>query len=201
MKKSKSILVLGINGSPRKNSNTAKLLARALSGAKKEGAKTITTHLIDKNIEPCLGCYSTNPKFCGYPCNQKDDMQEIYKLIIEADGLILGSPTYWYNVSGIMKNFIDRLTALEESDLLKGKIGGAIVTAVNTGGEEVSGYLLTVLNEMGFFIPPFSTVYYNSSSDKFSSLSRDATSLGQNIVNLARLCRNKKVKWVYTYKA
>lgn len=70
----KKIFILGINGSPRRNGNTAEYLKRILKSAEKQEAETLLIHLIDKNIKPCLGCYSISPKKCTFPCVQKDDM-------------------------------------------------------------------------------------------------------------------------------
>ncbi len=59
----KEIVIVGVNGSPRKDGYTVKYLKKALKGAEKEGGKTILIHLIEKNIKPCLGCYSISKQF------------------------------------------------------------------------------------------------------------------------------------------
>ena len=115
----KKIFVLGINGSPRKNGNTVRFLKRILDSAEKSGARIKLIHLSDETIKPCLGCYSASEKECKYPCVQKDDMGNIYKLLLRADSIVLGSPSYWYNVSGLMKNFVDRLCSLENNGFLQ----------------------------------------------------------------------------------
>jgi multimeric flavodoxin WrbA len=67
-----SILIIGINGSPRKNGMTAKLVRKILRSCEKNGTKTIYIDLIDKKISQCLGCYSYNKKTVS-----KGNMQEI----------------------------------------------------------------------------------------------------------------------------
>lgn len=74
--------------------------------------------LREKNISYCLGCW-----FCekGNGCVKKDDIQEIAKKLLRSDVIILWSPNYFANVSGMTKNFIDRLLPLYHSQALKGK--------------------------------------------------------------------------------
>ncbi len=97
--------VLGVNGSPKKNDNTAVLIKRALDEVEKEGIETQLIHLGDYEIEDCLGCGGCIDSF---KCIIKDDMQKLYPLIITSDALILGSPTRFYNISRDMHVFIDR---------------------------------------------------------------------------------------------
>jgi len=121
--------VLAICGSPRKEGNTEIMLKEALKGAEEEGAEAELITLAEKRIEYCLGCDD-----CKYPCVIRDDMDEIYKKMINADIIILGTPVYWCTLSGLLKNFIDRCTCLNEPDFkLKDKIGGGIT---------VSGYFV-----------------------------------------------------------
>jgi multimeric flavodoxin WrbA len=100
--------VIGICGSPR-NGNTEFMLRTVLDSAKKAGAETELILLREKDIHTCDGCDSCYGT--GKGCHIQDDMQEIYKKIIGADTIVLASPNYFDNVSGIMKNFIDRTNA------------------------------------------------------------------------------------------
>ena len=108
-----TIKILGITGSKRKNGNTSILIQKALEQAKKEGAQTEQLFLSDYQYADCNGCEG-----CGkdYRCIVNDGMQKIYPKILEADALILGSPTYFYNVTALMKAFIDRLYCYEIFD-------------------------------------------------------------------------------------
>jgi multimeric flavodoxin WrbA len=188
-----SILIIGINGSPRKNGMTAKLVRKILRSCEKNGAKTIHIDLIDKKISPCLGCYSYNKKSCKYPCIQKDDMQEIYKLLLKANGMVIGSPSYWFSVSGLMKNFLDRLTCLENSGfLLAGKVAGIVTTAEETGGDEAANYLLAFVNENGMLVPPLGAAFFNV-NHKGSWTIKDLEIMGDNIVRLCRILKKNKL--------
>jgi len=178
--------ILFINGSPRKNGRTVKYLKKVMKGVKKEGGKVKLMHLIDFKILPCLGCYSNSPKSCTFPCKQKDDMEKIYPLLLKANGMVLGSPSYWFSVSGLVKNFIDRVTCLENNgDLLEGKIFASISSAEESGGDEVSHYLISVFNEMGCIIPPFGTPFFNE-KEIGTWQKKDLEKLGRNIVRLAK---------------
>lgn len=102
--------ILGIVGSKRKKGNTSCLVQEALEVARKEGLETQLIFLGDYSIKDCTGCEGCKDT---YKCVINDDMQKIYPLLLEADGVILGSPTYWYNVTADMKAFIDRCYSLE----------------------------------------------------------------------------------------
>jgi len=106
--------VMAINGSPRKEkSNTYRILGSLLEGMGAAGATTEVVHLGHLQINPCLGCFLCWVKTPG-KCVQKDDMAEVLEKFVRADLLIFGTPLYKFNVSGLMKNFIDRtLPALE----------------------------------------------------------------------------------------
>ena len=106
--------VLLISWSPKKW-NTYRMLS-LISDSTKEFNEIIL--LKDKNIQECRWCW-----YCekGKGCVLKDDMQEIMVKLSEADVIILWSPNYFANVSGITKKFIDRLLPFYHSQALKGK--------------------------------------------------------------------------------
>jgi len=99
--------VLGIGGSPRKGGNSDILLKRLLKGARDEGIATEEIQLRDYQFQPCIGCERCRKdKRCT---GLQDGMQLIYPKIREAGGMVLISPIYSYNVTALMKAFIDRL--------------------------------------------------------------------------------------------
>ena len=105
--------ILGIVGSPRKNGNTSFLVQQALDAANREGIETNIVYLSDYDISDCLGCEGCRDTFA---CVIKDGMQHIYPLIEEADAIVLGSPTYFYDVTAITKAFLDRCYCYEVFD-------------------------------------------------------------------------------------
>lgn len=106
-------MVLGIVGSKRKNGNTATLVEKALEAVEKQGIETEIFYLGDYDIKGCTGCEGCQET---YACVIQDDMQKLYPKLIKAKGLVLGSPTYFYNVSADVKAFIERLYCFEGFD-------------------------------------------------------------------------------------
>ena len=129
-RKNKKIKVLGISGSARdefdtaqENSNSEALLMVCLEHCKKLGAETEMIKLRDYRIEHCKACYSTTNTQCHFYCScypkgtlQGDDMTNIlYDKVIEADAIIFATPVNNFNISTLMKAFIDRCISLDGS--------------------------------------------------------------------------------------
>lgn len=113
MKDAKKIIVL--NGSPRKKGNTSLLIDSFSQGAESAGYTVTTFFLETMNIHGCKGCFGggKDPK---NPCVQKDDMDKIYPVFEEADVVVLGSPMYYWSITGQLKCTFDRLFAIAEKD-------------------------------------------------------------------------------------
>jgi len=127
------VKVLGIIGSPRRE-NTYKLVEAVVKAvAQKKNVETELVHLADFDIKHCSGCSD----FCEKTgeCKIQDDMQKLYSKLKEADVLLIGTPTYYWNVTGLVKNFIDRTNPLYHTESLKGKIGAAVAVAEENGQE------------------------------------------------------------------
>ncbi|MEI6126573.1 MAG: flavodoxin family protein [Pseudomonadota bacterium] len=99
-------MILGICGSGRKEGNTGALVEEVLKGT---GSATELIWLIDINLGYCTGCMRC--VFEGI-CWQKDGMTGLYKKMIDCEALVLGSPCYYGEVSGLVKSFMDRSIAL-----------------------------------------------------------------------------------------
>lgn len=104
--------VFGINGSPRKDWNTATLLKKALEGAASQGADTKLVHLYDLSFKGCQSCFAC--KLIDGPhngrCAVNDDLSPILGNITDnAEAIILGSPVYLGSMSGEMRSFLERL--------------------------------------------------------------------------------------------
>jgi len=103
--------VIGINGSPRKQWNTATLVAKALEGAAAQGAQTELVHLYDLDFKGCTSCFACKTrggKSYGR-CAMKDGLTPLLESIATADALVVGSPIYFGSVTGEMRSFIERL--------------------------------------------------------------------------------------------
>jgi multimeric flavodoxin WrbA len=101
--------VLGIAGSPRRDGNTALLLAEVMKGAASKGAEVKTIVLNDLDITPCQHCDAC---FEAGECKIKDDMQMVYRELERADRIVLVSPVHFMGVTAQTKAMIDRCQAL-----------------------------------------------------------------------------------------
>lgn len=103
--------VIAVNGSPRKNWNTATLLAKALEGAASRGAATELVHLYDLDYKGCVSCFACKLKNGPGPgrCAVRDGLAPLLEKIAHADALILGSPVYFGSVTGEMRSLLERL--------------------------------------------------------------------------------------------
>lgn len=111
--------VLSLIGSPRKGSNTDILVDKILEGCREKVFTAEKLYLYDFSISACTDC-----RFCksdNYECAIKDDMQQIYPKMVEADVLIFGTPVYWYGPTGKMKLLIDRMRPFIASKRMQGK--------------------------------------------------------------------------------
>jgi len=103
--------VIGINGGPRKNWNTAAMVRRALDGAESAGAETEIIHLYDLNFKGCRSCFACK-RVTGYTdakCAAVDDLSPVLEKIMDSDVVIMGSPIYLSDVTGEMRSFWERL--------------------------------------------------------------------------------------------
>ncbi|MCT4631192.1 MAG: flavodoxin family protein [Firmicutes bacterium] len=120
---------LCIFGSPRKNHNTMKLVNAIKSDIEK-------INLVDKRVKPCRGCLAC---YKDGHCIIKDDFDEIIKKVEMADRLVIASPVYFNSVSGILKNFIDRLQSQYAKKVILGQeIKGKDIFIVMSAGSNLS---------------------------------------------------------------
>lgn len=128
--------VVAFNGSARKDSNTAILIRHVFGELEKEGIETEMIQLAPKPLRGCLACYKcsiNNDKRC---IQTKDNLNTYIEKMVDADGIILGSPVYIAGVSSEMTALIDRagMVCKANSDLLQRKVGAAVI-AVRRGGQ------------------------------------------------------------------
>ena len=131
--------ILGICGSPREGASEY-LLKRALNELEKEDSfETTFISVKDKDISPCTHCNECAETMGK--CSISDDMDEIYKALREADGIIMASPIHFGSISAQLKAVIDRCQAMimEDLDIFKNKVGISIVVGGDrSGGQELA---------------------------------------------------------------
>lgn len=99
--------ILVLNGSPRPKGNTKQMVTAFAGGATFAGNEVTIIDVCRKNIKGCMACEYCHTKGRGN-CIQKDDMEEIYMSLKEADMLVIASPIYYHGISGQLKCVIDR---------------------------------------------------------------------------------------------
>lgn len=104
--------IIGINASPRKRANTQTLVEAVLEGAAEKGAETRLVNLRELTTHGCLGCEGCK-KHLG-KCVQKDDLTPLLQVMTGYDGIVMGTPVYWYHVTAQFKMLVDRLYSFFE---------------------------------------------------------------------------------------
>jgi multimeric flavodoxin WrbA len=127
--------VVAFNGSARKDGNTAILIKHVFQALENEGIETEMLQLAGKKINGCIACYKcfeNKDKHCSVT---NDIVNECIDMMLEADGVIIGSPTYVADVTSEIKALIDRagLVARANGDMFKRKVGAAIVAVRRAG--------------------------------------------------------------------
>ena len=131
--------VIAFNGSARKDGNTAILLNTVMDEMKSAGIETELYQLSGKPIQGCIACmkcFENKNKRCAV---EKDIINECIGKMVEADGILLGSPTYFADVSAGMKALIERcgMVSRANGDLHQRKVGAAVVVARRAGAFHV----------------------------------------------------------------
>ncbi|MCL6458017.1 MAG: flavodoxin family protein [Gorillibacterium sp.] len=131
-----TVKVIAFNGSPRKDGNTAQSIRMVLQELESEGIETEFIQLGGRKVFGCLACgkcFTNKDNRCA---RKDDEMNTFIGKMEEADGIIIGSPTYFSNVSTEVKALIDRCGYVAKAnggDMLRGKVGTAVVSARRAG--------------------------------------------------------------------
>ncbi len=181
----RNVRVLGIVCSPRNDGNTQTLVRKVLDSAEKEGATTEMWTFINKTIQPCNHCGSC---IQTGECTIDDDMQELYRKMIEADGIVFGSPVYYFSVSAQAKLVIDRTYAFRRPIWkLRGKVGGAVAVAGRRGQVSTLMVINNFFSSHGVLLPSLGVEGRASGKGDIKNDERaltDATALGTEMVQL-----------------
>lgn len=131
--------VVAFNGSARKSGNTATLLQHVLDEIGREGIETELIELAGKAVPGCIACYKCFDKKNGRCAVDKDIINEAIAKMAEADGILLGSPTYFADVSASMKGLIERcgMVSRANGDMFRRKVGAGVVAVRRAGASHV----------------------------------------------------------------
>jgi multimeric flavodoxin WrbA len=192
--------VLAINGSPRQNGNTAAMLKTVLSVCEKSGFDTELYQAGGKPVRGCLACEKCfdNP---GH-CITGDWVQEVYEKMKAADAILLGSPTYYGDLTPEIKAIMDRCgyLSLSEGGTLNRKVGAAVSSVRRAGGLHTLDSIQHFFLIQSMIVPGSS--YWNMSLSmnpgdyrKDEEGIRTMETLGENIVwLLSKIKAHKEVK-------
>ncbi|HBF35103.1 TPA: flavodoxin family protein [Candidatus Sumerlaeota bacterium] len=124
--------VVAFNGSPRKDGNTARLIQHVFDELQKEGIETELVHIGGKPVQGCIACFGCREQ--AVPRCVIDDgfINPCIEKMLEADGIMLGSPTYFADITPEMKALIDRAGFALQGNLRR-KVGAAVVAARRGG--------------------------------------------------------------------
>jgi multimeric flavodoxin WrbA len=177
--------ILGLSFSAREKGNTEILLEAVLGGARQQGAETELYRVAEKNIQPCDGCGDC---FKTGECPIKDDMQELYERMLDADGIIFGSPVYFYNITAQGKAVIDRTIALGHREKsLANKVGGIVVVGGSLGLVDAVKDLYFYMVTRQMIPASFVAAYASNKGDvkKLEKCMKAAGELGKQAVMIA----------------
>jgi multimeric flavodoxin WrbA len=185
--------VVAFNSSPRKEGNTQAILNMVLDEIKGAGIETEIYSMAGKPIQGCIACYQCFKNKNGKCAVEKDIANECIAKMREADGILLGSPTYFSDVTAGMKALIERagLVARANDSFLKRKVGAGVVAVRRAGAIPAfnSLNLFLIYNQM---ILPGSSYWHMAIGRDPGDVKNDAEgvqtmkTLGQNIAWLLK---------------
>ena len=203
--------VLLINGSTHKAHNTSVVADIAEDALKQERISYRRFNLSELEIQRCWCCYSMRDSACTYPCrNQLDDVPALHEMLLSCKAVIVVSPINWNNMSARLKDFLDRLTCIQNVCLLGkkslacGKILGILINGHEDGALKTAMDVYVYFQQMGFVLAPYGFAYRthgavhdaeedNSFFKKDKKLAREVRGVVVNVVETMKLDLEKKL--------
>jgi multimeric flavodoxin WrbA len=146
--------VIAINGSPRKDGNTAFAMQTVIKELENAGIEVELIQVGNKQIRGCLACGKC-ATMQNRRCVTDDIVNEVIPKIIDSDGLLFGSPVYWSGMNGTMKACLDRLFYVSSANggFFRHKVGASVVAVRRSGGTPALDQLNKYLQYTEMFIP------------------------------------------------
>jgi multimeric flavodoxin WrbA len=154
------IKVLAINGSPRKDGNTSILLGYILKELENEGIETEVYQIGGKKVHGCTACMKCFENRDGKCSIDNDPVNALIEKMTGADGIILGSPVYFLDVTPEMKALIDRIgfVSFANDRPLRDKVGNVAVAVRRSGGVRTADTMLHFLFANAMIVPGFPAI-------------------------------------------
>lgn len=143
--------IIVINASPRKRGNTAKLCKNVVKGAESENASVEYINLYDYDFKGCMSCFACHlKKNSENPlCFWRDDLKEILKKCLKADGIVIGTPIYYGSITSYAQAFLERLLFAADTYLIDDD--GNRVSKIKKEIKTAMIYTMNVTKEMDYF--------------------------------------------------
>ncbi|MDI7259058.1 MAG: flavodoxin family protein [Thermodesulfobacteriota bacterium] len=179
--------VIGFSCSPRRGGNTDLLVNEVLATANRRGAEIEFVRVSDMKINPCDACWT-----CAETerCHIEDEMQEIYPKLLQADGIVIGSPVHMgYSVSGQAQVFFDRTFSLWHKKRLTNKVGGSIAVSNRRGGISCIRAINSLFHAHHMIIAGYANGYGRGPGDveKDERALKEVLFLGERLCDLVRI--------------
>ena len=151
--------VVAFNGSPKKEGNTYHAIKLVADELEKEGIETEIVNIGNRKIRGCMGCNKCRENMDEKCIFDDDAVNEMIQKLKDVDGVILGTPVHYTDMSGTMKSFLDRLFYVNgaNGNFLRHKVGVSVVAVRRSGGLTALNQLNSYLNYSEMIVP---TSYY-----------------------------------------
>jgi multimeric flavodoxin WrbA len=204
--------LLILNGSKHRSHNSAYFASLVEEVAREKGVSCKLLHLADYKIEHCWCCYSMREDACEYPCrNAYDDVHRLHRLVMGAKAIVVVSPINWNSMPGQLKDFLDRLTCIENMYLvnrttpLAGRTLGIIVNGHEDGAYKTAFDIFIVFQNLGFILAPYGIAYSTHGRQHKSETDHDyfkgdtvmdtyVRNVAHNVIEFAKLDVDKKME-------
>jgi multimeric flavodoxin WrbA len=204
--------VLVINGSSHSAHNSNILANLVESSLKKRKVSYKIFNLNEFEIRHCWCCYSMADAACTYPCrDQLDDMPAFHEMILDSKAVIVISPINWNNMSARLKDFLDRLTCIQNLPLLgkksltAGKVVGILINGHEDGALKTAMDIFIYFQQMGYVFAPYGFTYrthgsqHNAKTDNEffradSKLKSEVDGVVSNVMEMLKLNTEEKLK-------
>jgi multimeric flavodoxin WrbA len=179
--------IIGINASPKgEKSQTRRLVMGVLEGARKAGADVTFIDICSLDIHYCTACDTCYAKG---ECIHDDDFPMLLEKMMDADGIVLGSPNYINGVTAQLKTMLDRMADIVHCQSFAGKYGCSVCTAGGHYADEVAEYMNTALLNYGATTVGKVGVLVGGNPNAIVEGEKQAKELGHKLVNAI------KTKW------
>jgi len=178
------VKILGINGSPKgEKSQTRRLVMAVLEGARKSGADVTFIDICSLDISYCTACGVCYTKG---ECVNDDAFTMLNEKMLEADGIVLGSPVYINTVTAQLKTLLDRMADSIHCQNFTGKYGCSVSTAGGSMAEETAGYMNDALGMLGAQTVGLVGVNFMGNPDAIVPAEKKAKDLGHKLAEAIR---------------